>query len=160
MKTFKQYYLLEKFAGYVRSKYSRNDEPAEIQINPTWSELREISIKLTGIFSNEVRGILDISTDNLYVWEADAVLHFEVLDDKELKLFQKKENLLTLVFTVNANGYITSILVTKTRDWRKWPDTDHSKIIDTLLNSKQLMKLCISEIKNDPTLYIRISPLE
>jgi len=157
MKTFKEYYLLEKFAGYIKSKLNRSGEPTEIQVNPTWSELKELSMNSTGSFSKEIRGILDVRTDNLYVWDATSVLHFEVLKDEELNLLPRIKDLLTLIFTIDNNGFITSITVTETRSKQSW--SNDSKIVKSLLYSERLMKLCIPQIKKDYTDYISIASL-
>lgn len=90
-------FLAEEFAKYIKSPFAgRSDFP--VYLNPTKDDLIEL-LKLKIRKTRDVRFIIDIDNDNLYVFDDDAAWHKIVID----RLPELSSNIATSTTVIKKN---------------------------------------------------------
>ena len=142
MKTFKQFFS-ESFHGYVKG--SRG--PFEVYVNPNIADLADC---VTGQGkSNSPRGLLDVTNDNFYIWNAADALHVEIYKNQDI--ISNPRQIITLDLYLTPNHMIESMEVSASMRgvsaWDKMPQTK-----SRILRSKHINHLIAPTTLKDPNL--------
>jgi len=136
MNTFKQY-INEKFQTYIKGV---DGEPFEVHINPTIWELQEIGYN--------IRGLLDTTNDNFYIWNASKGLHVQVYENREL--IKDPTQIITLEIYLGDGGLIDGLEVSTSIHNLPWDKNPKTK--DRIINSKNIKPLIAKKAFDSPNL--------